>query len=185
MQNAKIVRRLTIMPIEHIFKNPPSQEILSREAAKFGVKYPIKLFAYMSFMSAAGEMMNFINEVHSQCKISQARVRILMNIKRSCAPVPPSKIARELGLKKATITGLVSALEKQGLIKRTRDNADKRFYRVALTKKGLFLIKKIVPLRYKAMQKIMSIFEDGEMENIISNAERIKKAVKEEKNEKN
>ena len=54
-------------------------------------------------------------------------------------------IAEEIGVSKATLSGVLTTLEKRGLVTRTKSEEDGRLVLVELTPSGLRLIKKLFP----------------------------------------
>ena len=57
-----------------------------------------------------------------------------------------ARLASECDLAKGTLTGMVSTLEKQGRVERTRMQSDRRRVTVALTATGLKTIEQLFPL---------------------------------------
>ncbi len=66
-----------------------------------------------------------------------------------------ARLAAECDLAKGTLTGMVSTLEKQGLVQRERVEADRRRVTVTLTPDGLELIEDLFP-RFNAFEGTMS-----------------------------
>ena len=56
-----------------------------------------------------------------------------------------AQLASECDLAKGTLTGMVSTLEKQGRVERTRMSSDRRRVKVALTPAGLKTIEQLFP----------------------------------------
>lgn len=69
--------------------------------------------------------------------------------------VTATHLGNKLVLDAATLTGVLDRLEKGGLIDRTRDLADRRAFRIYLTKDGRVLAKTLRPLRDKANATIL------------------------------
>lgn len=59
--------------------------------------------------------------------------------------VSPSLLAHAVGVTRATMTGLLDGLERDGLVLRTDDAEDRRKKLVRLTEQGLALLQKVVP----------------------------------------
>jgi MarR family transcriptional regulator for hemolysin len=61
-----------------------------------------------------------------------------------------SKLAKTMGLSRATLTHHLNALERQGLVRRWREDSNRRVQRVALTDEGeeLFLRLRDVAVRH-------------------------------------
>ena len=62
---------------------------------------------------------------------------ILMQIIEGGAKATPSFIAREASISQATVTALLDKLEERDLVRRERDDNDKRRFYIALTDKGV------------------------------------------------
>ncbi len=86
-------------------------------------------------------------------------------------------LAAECDLAKATLTGLVDTLEKQGLVARDRVRADRRRVTVSLTAVGLAMIEDLFP-RFNRFESEMSsgLSDDdkdqlsGHLRRVINNA---------------
>jgi len=61
-------------------------------------------------------------------------------------PIETRQIAEEGGFSKATLSGVLSTLEKRGLVSRERSESDGRLVLVRLTPAGRKLMKKLFPL---------------------------------------
>ncbi|MEL7027960.1 MAG: MarR family transcriptional regulator [Pseudomonadota bacterium] len=61
---------------------------------------------------------------------------ILMQITENKANPTPSFLAKEASLSQATVTALIDKLEKRGLVRRRRDEVDKRKVCIELTELG-------------------------------------------------
>ncbi len=66
-----------------------------------------------------------------------------------------ARLATECGLAKGTLTGMLTTLEKQGLVERTRIAEDKRRVLVALTEAGTATIDELYP-RFNAYEGTMT-----------------------------
>ena len=66
------------------------------------------------------------------------------------------RLAKELGVKPPTMTGILDTLEKNDFIERTPSKEDRRVIQVTLSKNGIKQIKKILP---DHLQRISSAFQ--------------------------
>ncbi len=77
---------------------------------------------------------------------------------------------RELGSKllssRGNITMVVDNLEKRGLVRRERDEADRRYVTVHLTDPGRELISAIFPDHVEAIRSEMGVLNDEELETV-------------------
>ena len=68
--------------------------------------------------------------------LSLAQAGVLYFLKDAKEPLTPSKLARLMYKEPHTISGLISRMEAQGLVKKTKNLEKKNLVRVSLTKKG-------------------------------------------------
>jgi MarR family transcriptional regulator, transcriptional regulator for hemolysin len=73
--------------------------------------------------------------------ISTIEARTLFVLQNLGVPSTPAAIAKHVFREHNTISALISRMEKKGLISKTRDTSRKNIWRVALTAKGLKVIK--------------------------------------------
>lgn len=66
------------------------------------------------------------------------------------------RLAKELGVKPPTMTGILDTLEKNDFIQRTPSKEDRRVIQVTLSKNGIKQLKKILP---DHLQRIYSAFQ--------------------------
>lgn len=66
------------------------------------------------------------------------------------------RLAKELGVKPPTMTGILDTLEKNDFIERTPSKEDRRVIQVTLSKNGIKQLKKILP---DHLQRISSAFQ--------------------------
>jgi DNA-binding MarR family transcriptional regulator len=83
-------------------------------------------------------------------------------------PLTPAALAEAAGVTRATMTGLIDTLERDGLVKRVRDANDRRMMSVNLTPKGRKLLEKILPSHFRAMAGIMSPLKESERKTLVS-----------------
>lgn len=69
-------------------------------------------------------------------EISLPQAAVLYFVSSSPEPITPMKLSRLIHKEPHTMSALLVRMEKQGLIKRTRDMERKNWVRVSLTKKG-------------------------------------------------
>jgi DNA-binding MarR family transcriptional regulator len=87
-------------------------------------------------------------ELHAQGRYRISAGRLAMLELLDGAPeraLRPAELAERLGVTRASVTGLLDALEADGLVARRRDPSDGRGVRAALTGAGRELIGRILP----------------------------------------
>lgn len=76
-------------------------------------------------------------------------------------PAETRDIAAEAGISKATLTGVLSTLEKMELVVRTRSTEDGRLVLVTLTKKGQALMETLFPAFNRQEVEVVSPVAPG------------------------
>jgi len=74
----------------------------------------------------------------------------------------PAHLAMECEVSRATITGLVDGLERDGFVERVPDAVDRRTVRVRLTESGQHVLGEVFPA---VMEQISAAFEDLKSED--------------------
>src|ERR1022692_4675180 len=71
------------------------------------------------------------------------------------------------GVTRATITGLVDTLERDGLVRREHDSDDRRMMLVHLTQKGHAALREILPGHFKRMAALMAPLSEHERKTLV------------------
>ena len=82
--------------------------------------------------------------------------------------INPSTLADKLGVTRATMTGLLDGLRKEGLIERRIQPEDRRKVGVLLTDNGHRILDKILPDYYRHYAKLTNYLDEGERQTLIS-----------------
>jgi DNA-binding MarR family transcriptional regulator len=101
----------------------------------------------LAVLRFAGEVIGAL-ELHAQGRyqISAGRLALLQLL--ADAPghsLRPAELAERLGVTRATVSGLLDALEAEGLVTRRRDPRDGRGVRAVLTASGRERMSRILP----------------------------------------
>jgi DNA-binding MarR family transcriptional regulator len=96
----------------------------------------------------------------SQVGISMMQAAVLVFVKNSKEPVIPAHISRWLFREPHTVSQLLMRMEKQGLVKRTKDLDRKNQVRITLTAKGEKAYQKQTEMR--GIGKILSVLTPEE-----------------------
>lgn len=90
----------------------------------------VRLFATATVVQRAREL-----EL-AKLGITPIQAGVLMILKTATKPVTPTQLARTLYREPHSMSALLQRMEKQGLIERTKDLAQKNLVRISITKKG-------------------------------------------------
>src|SRR5580658_9086080 len=99
--------------------------------------------------------------------LTLTELRILRVLARA-GPSPMAKVATELFMTPASITGLVDRLEKEGLVERERSEDDRRIVRVGATQKGKDAADKGLKLYGRFMGRALQSLSKEEATQLIT-----------------
>lgn len=86
--------------------------------------------------------------------LSAARVPLLLVLDRS-GPVHQRELAVSCGLAARTVTELVDALERDGLVERRRDPNDRRAHEVHLTEAGAAILREVHAVHAQVIEDVL------------------------------
>jgi|GEM_PF-623840 DNA-binding MarR family transcriptional regulator len=84
-----------------------------------------------------------------------------------------SELSRNLGVSMPTMTAMVDRLVNSKMVKRERDTIDRRIVRAGLTDSGREMLRKLVRIRKKEMEKILMNLTEEEMKGFLTSMEMV------------
>ena len=82
-------------------------------------------------------------------------------------PVPPSVVTDRMIVTRPTVTGILSTLEKRGLVARTAHGSDGRMHLVGLTVKGRDSVSRVLPEVHRFENDIFSVLGEGQLATLL------------------
>lgn len=110
---------------------------------------------------------NTLNYNHSKLKGAEKHILFLICKLKNGQPVTMSEIANKIGVTLAAVTHQIDTLEKQGLIKRLSDSADRRVVRIKLTKKGSAQVVELKKEFAKKIQILAKFLGENDTKDLI------------------
>jgi len=92
---------------------------------------------------------------------------------RPSAPLTPAQLADQSGVTRATMTGLIDTLERDGLVLREPSKEDRRMMQVALTRKGEALLKDFLPVHFRRIAALMGALTQDEQKLMVQLTQKI------------
>lgn len=75
--------------------------------------------------------------------LSEGRFILLFLLEAAGEGIAPKTLAEQAGITRATVTGLLDGLEREGLLERQADTKDRRALKIQLTSKGKLIAKEV------------------------------------------
>ncbi len=173
-----MVRFLTIhdfiaMPLL-MLNDLPRYENLLEASREFPDLDPSATEAFLHLLRSGDEAFRVVEAHLASHSMSQGRFSVLISLWRTCRQsqgggqtLSPAELAERTGVTRATITGLVDTLERDGLVTRTPDLDDRRMTSVRLTPKGEQLLREILPPHFQRMAWLMEPLDEGERRTMV------------------
>ena len=101
--------------------------------------------------------------------LSQGRFLTLIVMNRNPDDVvSPSYLADKVGVRRATMTGLLDRLERDDMVNRLADHRDRRKIGIQLTSNGRRALSEMLPDYYRSIAKIMAKLTEKERLDLMS-----------------
>ena len=143
-----------------LIKNLPRYDCLIEAAKLFPDLDPSACEVFLHLMQAGDEAFRVVYAHLAEHNISQGRFMVLMLLLDKLTNCPcartPAELAELSHVTRATMTGLVDTLERDGFVKRQPDLVDRRQMSVTLTAKGQGLLNSILPVHFRRMAALMA-----------------------------
>ena len=154
-----------------MLKDLPRYECLLEAARTFPDLDPSACEAYLNLLRAGDEAYRSSEAYFNEHAMSPGRFTVLMFLydKLRGEPVAqtPAELAEKAGVTRATITGLVDTLERDGLVRREHDPGDRRMMRVSMTPKGHEALREVLPGHFKRMAHLMATLSEHERKTLV------------------
>jgi DNA-binding MarR family transcriptional regulator len=101
-----------------------------------------------------------------QGSVSLVHLNVLTLLEAS-GPMPMGRLAEQLDISVASMTGVIDRMEARGIVERRRDSKDRRVILVQPAKGGRKLIQDIGKRRRIALAVLLSKLDDSQLEGLL------------------
>lgn len=164
-----------------MLKDLPRYECLLEAAREFPDLDPTAAEAYLHLLRTADEVFALSEARLTAHGISQGRFGVLMLLWRCseprtgdvaitqppCGPRTPAELADAAGVTRATMTGLIDTLERDGFVVREPDPSDRRMLLVRLTKKAENFLVRFLPIHFRGASEVMAALSESERKTLV------------------
>jgi DNA-binding MarR family transcriptional regulator len=154
-----------------MLKDLPRYECILEVARRFPELDPTACEAYLNILRAADDVYRQSEGFFNANGLSAGRFTVLMLLYDKIAgepfPMTPADLADKAGVTRATMTGLVDTLERDGLVRREHDSGDRRMMLVHVTAKGLGVIEGMLPAHYKRIAALLEPLSQTERKTLV------------------
>ncbi|MGB6297381.1 MAG: MarR family transcriptional regulator [Rivularia sp. (in: cyanobacteria)] len=121
----------------------------------------------LAFLNATTEVYAAFNTHFERYGLSAGKFTLLMQLYTTKQDMPPSEFAHRANVTRATITGLLDGLEREGLVQRKAHPNDRRMLTINLTDKGKMLVERILPDHFFRTKGLMGNLTPTEKKTFI------------------
>jgi DNA-binding MarR family transcriptional regulator len=156
-----------------MLKQLPRYECLLAAAKEFPDLEPSACEAFLHLLHTGDEGFRVVESHLARHNITQGRFSVLLILLNNCrsdedaSALSPAELADRTGVTRATMTGLIDTLERDGLVTRAPDTTDRRMMEVGLTDKGRGVLHEILPEHFRRMNALMQPLNEGERKTLV------------------
>ena len=165
-----------------LLKDLPRYECLLESAREFPQLDPSACEVFLHLLRTSDVVFGVAERNLVSHNISQGRFSVLMLLwnrserrgdvitKSDCpmtGPRTPAELADAAGVTRATMTGLIDTLERDGLVRREPDPNDRRMMSVRLTDKAEIFLRDMLPTHFEIMARLMAPLTEPERKTLV------------------
>ncbi|WP_341278833.1 MarR family transcriptional regulator [Paenibacillus sp. FSL H8-0537] len=141
----------------------PSLVQSKRQIDRYNLDIDAQAILVASRLMAAGVKLGHASEIHfSRFGLSTSRYRLLADLEDNEGEELPSQLAEHLGVTRATVTGLIDTLERDGLVSRRSSSDDGRQRSVILTEAGAKKLREMAPEHFARLEAMVGLLNIDE-----------------------
>ena len=157
-----------------MLKDLPRYECLLEASREFPDLDPSATEVFLNLLRTGDEAFRVVEAHLAEHEITQGGFSVLMALwgcsrrEKRDATLSPAALADRTGVTRATMTGLVDTLERDGLVRRVPDQNDRRMMIVDLTPKGERRLMDILPNHFRQMAWLMAPLSESERKTLVT-----------------
>jgi DNA-binding MarR family transcriptional regulator len=165
-----------------LLKDLPRYDCLREAAREFPDLDPTAAEAFLHVLRTGDDVFAVMERLLAEHGISHGRFGVMMLLWKSTqakgrpagsdecggGPRTPAELAEAAGVTRATMTGLVDTLERDGFVKREPDPDDRRMMSVRLTGKGEKFLREFLPAHFRSIAGLMGGLSESERKTLVN-----------------
>lgn len=138
-------------------RDTPALDILRRQPGDFPDTDPSDIRAAQDLLRVSKRILGGFADEFARHKLSPGRYALLMALHGAQRTLAPSEIASRIGVTRATVTGLIDGMSRDGLVEyATPAEGDRRRKSIGLSAKGRRLLVKLLPDVFAQMAALLA-----------------------------
>jgi len=164
-----IVRRHTIkfMSTDWIIpREIPADKALHAVSGQYREADPSAMETLLTLFRVTADLQGAMAQRLARHSLSHRRFVVLIMLQTEGGEMCCSDLADAIGVSRATITGLLDSLERDGLIRRVDNPEDRRRVTVTLSASGRRFLDEILPGHFRAVASLMASLNENECKKL-------------------
>ncbi len=152
-----------------LLKEVPRYECLLERAKRHPELDPSAVEAFLQLLRTSTDLEQAFGRVLAGHAMSRGRLIVLVLLNRDPEkPVSPAELAGQADVTRATMTGLIDTLERDGMVGREPMPGDRRMMLVRLTPKGRGFLESILPTYFRRIAAVMGRLSENERKALVA-----------------
>ena len=138
-------------------KDLPDAKILKKFADRYPQADADSVIQFLNILRIGSALSDALDGFLGKYGLLQGRWWVLILLMREdTLTSTPSQLAEKAGVSRATMTGLIDGLVREGLVARLTDDKDRRKYDIRLTASGQAKLDEVMPDYYARVKNLMA-----------------------------
>lgn len=143
------------------FEDLPREEALRELSRTYKGLDPVAFESYLYIRRYNDELRKVLEKHFERVDLTLSRGHILMILYKSCVweksekGIAPSDLANRLGVTRGAMTGILDAMEADGLVQRIEHPEDRRSLLIKIGRKGRDKVETLLPQHFTRISRAM------------------------------
>lgn len=149
-------------------KDLPDEKVLRKFAERYEDVDSRSVTHFLNILRIGTELTESLDRFLATHGLLQGRWWVLILLMREDnLTSTPSELAEKAGVTRATMSGLINGLLRDGLVARQDDDQDRRSYRIQLTALGQSKLDEVMPDYYTRVKAMMNVISVQQREDLL------------------
>lgn len=149
-------------------KDLPDAKVLRKFAERYEDMDSRSVTHFLNILRIGTELAESLDRFLAKHGLLQGRWWVLILLMREDdLTSTPSELAEKAGVSRATMSGLINGLLRDGLVARKEDNEDRRSYSIRLNAAGQDKLDEVMPDYYPRVKKMMNAIPVQHREDLL------------------
>lgn len=156
---------LTMLQLQDL----PDTKVLKKFADRYPDANIEHVIHFLTLLRVGSDLSDVLDSFLDKYDLLQGRWWVLILLMREDDLMStPSSLAEKAGISRASMTGLIDGLGKEGLITRITNVNDRRKLHIKLTVAGQAKLDEVMPEYYRRVSDLMTVISSEQSEALIS-----------------